>query len=561
MSTTDIESTVATQLEAYHASRAALIAQEKALRHDYAFRQRLSETAKRASNIVGNIRHYEAATVWTKEVEDDEGDVYPGMMFTLAKDRMESTRLWKIVKRMPKGCLLHAHLEAMVDMDWLLNLALETPGLHIFSDIPLVSPEALRIATIQFQYSPEPPAVATSLYSSAYVPNGFVPITEAADTFPANLLMGSEGTGTTSREAFLEWLIDRTTITAEESLKHHEGINMVWRKFQGIFRIISGIVYYEPVYRAFVRHILHHLHLDNVLWVDMRAAYAMTFRAANTGEILPRTDVIRAFSEEVERYKKSPEGAGFWGARMIWTTIRSFDNETIRASMKECVEAKKLYPHAIAGFDLVGQEDLGRPHKELIPEILWFREYCRQEAVDIPFFFHAGETLGDGNATDENLFDAILLGTKRIGHGFSLYKHPHLLRLCRERKICLEVCPVSNEILRLTSSILSHSLPALLAHGVPVTLNNDDPGILGQKTTASMTHDHWQVLQAFDNVGLEGLGDLAETTVRYAAFEGVDVGVEEGVREERMKMWKSDWEKFCEWVVADFGEWEEGEGA
>lgn len=75
----------------------------------------------------------------------------------------------------------------------------------------------------------------------------------------------------------------------------------------------------------------------------------MTFRAANTGEILPRTDVIRVFSEEVERYKKSPEGAGFWGARMIWTTIRSFDNETIRASMKECVEAKKLYPHAIAG--------------------------------------------------------------------------------------------------------------------------------------------------------------------------------------------------------------------
>lgn len=142
-------------------------------------------------------------------------------------------------------------------VDWLLNLALETPGLYIFSDIPLVSPEALRIATIQFQYSAKPPAVSASLYSSAYVPNGFIPITEAADTFPANLLMESgniDGTaaGTTAREAFLEWLIDRTTITAEESLKHHEGINMVWRKFQGIFRIISGIVYYEPVYRAFV---------------------------------------------------------------------------------------------------------------------------------------------------------------------------------------------------------------------------------------------------------------------------------------------------------------------
>lgn len=84
---------------------------------DYAFRQRLSPTAKRAAAIVGNIRHHEAETVWTKEVEDDEGDVYPGMMFTLAKDRMEGTKLWKIAKRMPKGCLLHAHLEAMVESE------------------------------------------------------------------------------------------------------------------------------------------------------------------------------------------------------------------------------------------------------------------------------------------------------------------------------------------------------------------------------------------------------------------------------------------------------------
>lgn len=37
--------------------------------------------------------------------------------------------------------------------------------------------------------------------------------------------------------------------------------------------------------------------------------------------------------------------------------------------------------------------------------------------LDIPFLFHAGETLGDGSPEDQNLYDAILLGTKRIGHG------------------------------------------------------------------------------------------------------------------------------------------------
>ena len=44
-----------------------------------------------------------------------------------------------------------------------------------------------------------------------------------------------------------------------------------------------------------------------------------------------------------------------------------------------------------------------------------------QKGLDIPFIFHAGETLGDGTATDSNIYDAIiaiLLGTKRIEHGY-----------------------------------------------------------------------------------------------------------------------------------------------
>lgn len=56
---------------------------------------------------------------------------FPGMMFTMAKSTMESTLLWKIVRRMPKGALLHAHLDAMVDFDYLFNLLFEIEGLHL----------------------------------------------------------------------------------------------------------------------------------------------------------------------------------------------------------------------------------------------------------------------------------------------------------------------------------------------------------------------------------------------------------------------------------------------
>lgn len=63
----------------------------------------------------------------------------------------------------------------------------------------------------------------------------------------------------------------------------------------------------------------------------------------------------------------------------------------------------------------MGPEDVTKPVIGYLVPLLHFK---RQQglAVEIPFILHAGETLGDGTAADDNLFDAIFLGTKRIGH-------------------------------------------------------------------------------------------------------------------------------------------------
>ncbi len=169
--------------------------------------------------------------------------------------------------------------------------------------------------------------------------------------------------------------------------------------------------------------------------------------------------------------------------------------------------------------------------------------------------------LGDGDETDSNLFDAVLLGTRRIGHGFSLYKHPLLIDMIKEKKILVESCPVSNEILRLTSSIKSHPLPALLSRGVPAALCNDDPAILGQGSSG-LSHDFWQALQGWENLGLAGLGALAENSLRYAAWtdqtsrewvkDVKDGAFGGGVRALRMKEWSVEWESFCQSVVEEY---------
>lgn len=74
------------------------------------------------------------------------------MMFSLAKEKMEKTKLWQIIRKMPKGALLHAHMDAMVDFDYLFNVLLEEPGMHIHCVTPLDTEVAREGAAVKFRF-------------------------------------------------------------------------------------------------------------------------------------------------------------------------------------------------------------------------------------------------------------------------------------------------------------------------------------------------------------------------------------------------------------------------
>lgn len=107
--------------------------------------------------------------------------------------------------------------------------------------------------------------------------------------------------------------------------------------------------------------------------------------------------------------------------------------------------------------------------------------------MQIPFLFHCGETLDVGTDTDGNLVDALVLGSKRIGHGFALPRHPGIMRMMKERNVCVEVCPISNEILGLTPRISGHAVYSLLAENMPCTINTDN-GTLFRYVILLCTH-------------------------------------------------------------------------
>jgi len=134
-----------------------------------------------------------------------------------------------------------------------------------------------------------------------------------------------------------------------------------------------------------------------------------------------------------------------------------------------------------AGFDLVGAEDRPNNIGFYAEELQAFSKACEKIDIEIPFLFHAGESLLDtgGSRMPEksNLYDAVLLNSKRIGHGYSLVNHPILANNFREKKICIELCPTSNELLHLCRNVKEHVFPQLLAMGIPCTLNSDNPSV------------------------------------------------------------------------------------
>jgi len=240
--------------------------------------------------------------------------------------------------------------------------------------------------------------------------------------------------------------------------------------------------------------------------------------------------------EEMKGQKREDE---FIGARIIYSTIRFISPEELEWYTEDCIALKQEFPHLIAGFDLVGDENVFRSLIDYIEPLLHFQDRQKELGLNIPFIFHAGETLGDGTKADNNLFDAILLGTKRIGHGFSLVKHPELMRTCRERGIAIEVCPISNEILRLTSSMPMHPLPILLNNGIPIVLCSDDPAVFGNM---GLTYDFFQVLAASEVTGLIALGEMARDSLKYSTLEPDE-------KQRAIALWEKRWFKFVDEVA------------
>jgi adenosine deaminase len=157
-------------------------------------------------------------------------------------------------------------------------------------------------------------------------------------------------------------------------------------------------------------------------------------------------------------------------------------------------------PDGLVSFGLGGPE-VGVPRS-------WFTDhFARARAAGLHSVPHAGESTGP-----ETVWDSLrLLGAERIGHGINAIHDPALVEYLAQEQIPLEVCPTSNVCTRSVPSLADHPLPALVAAGVPVSINSDDPPMF------STTLNH-QYAVAAELLGLDasGVAELARAAVRQS---------------------------------------------
>ncbi|MGW4948299.1 adenosine deaminase [Actinoplanes sp. NPDC004185] len=163
--------------------------------------------------------------------------------------------------------------------------------------------------------------------------------------------------------------------------------------------------------------------------------------------------------------------------------------ETLRIALEE-------QPAGLISFGLGGPE-VGVPRPQFKPY------FDKARAAGLHSVPHAGETTGP-----ETIWDALRdLGAERIGHGIAAARDPQLMAYLAEHGIPLEVCPTSNVRTRAVPTIDEHPLPVLVAAGVPVTINSDDPPMFG--TTLEEEYAVAARLLGLDAAGVAGLARAA----------------------------------------------------
>ncbi|KAI9148671.1 Adenosine deaminase CECR1-A [Paramyrothecium foliicola] len=420
---------------------------------------------------------------------------------------------------------------------------------------PLVTPADYKPCKIRFLIRSDGEAASDpktwSLFSEDYIGNEWMRYSQFLADFYKHYPDSSAE----------EWLCNKLVFHEEEVHNSIQTAEGAWELFNARTQMMKGLFNYETAYRSYTRACLQEFVNDNIQYAEIRVNFMKSNKVLSDdgSRQMENSEIVKLIRDEYESFQ-STSGDVFKGLKIIYCTPRSFEPNVVKSALAECLKFKLDYPEYIAGqcsfcsfpfkvadpniilgFDLVGEEAKGRPLKDFVAELLQFQEDCEASGVEIPLLLHCGETLDIGTKVDRNLVDALLLGCKRIGHGFALSRHPAIMEEMKAQNICLECCPISNQILGLTPRMSGHTIYGLLANNVHCSISSDN----GTLFNSMLSRDFYQVLIGKADMTVYGWRQLIEWSIEHACMS----------EEERFSVfsaWEIKWDAWLQWVIQEY---------
>ncbi|KAM3554552.1 hypothetical protein ARSEF4850_006409 [Beauveria asiatica] len=533
-------------VDRYMEDRSQLCEAEASIGFEHRCRVRATPLEKTVDGILHRLRRLDKKHVYdAAEARPGHGGQkhprFAGDHFLSNVDLIHKTRLFDVARHLPKGAHLHIHFNACLPPDVLLGIAKSMERMFITSNLPLIEDNGREnYSKCEIQFSlisvDKENAAPGNLFSAQYQPRQTMKFTTFLEQFSRHC------PGVDAEE----WLLAKLVFSEDEAHGALQTAAGAWEKFNGRTRMMKGLFNYETAYRKYTRLCLEDFVRDNIQYAEIRPNFMITnqlYHDDGTGPI-DNKGIMNIIINEVKAFQRDMEKQSqyFGGIKVIYCTPRSMEPSAIGDALDECFEFKRQWPDWIAGFDLVGEEAQGRPLRDFAAELLAFQERCSKAAVEIPFLFHCGETLDVGAPPDGNLLDALLLRARRIGHGYALPRHPLVMQHMRAQGVCVELCPISNEILGLTPRVGGHALYSLLANNVHCAVSSDN----GTLFKSSLSHDFYQVLVGKADMGLYGWKQLVLWSIEHACLSDDERGAV-------LQQWERMWEDFLQWVVKAYG--------
>ncbi|GAB4520257.1 MAG: adenosine deaminase [Anaerolineae bacterium] len=230
-----------------------------------------------------------------------------------------------------------------------------------------------------------------------------------------------------------------------------------WQHFMHKFTVLRQFFLSEAIIRRIAREAVEDAARDNVKYMELRfTPYALSHLInCETREVVSWVcEAVQAAAQEQQIM-----------VRLIVSVNRHESVEIAEEGAQAAIDHQHL---GVVGLDLAGIEPGYAAHP--------FRQvFKRARSAGLGITLHAGEWQGA-----QSVWDAISnIGADRIGHGIRTLEDSGIMQVLIERGIALEVCPSSNVETGAHSDLSSHPLPQLIAHGVKVTINTDDPLVFG----------------------------------------------------------------------------------